>query len=565
MVAKSSKPNPGIFNFNSRQGRVLLENITAYLFLLPAALIIFTFGIFPVAFAFFVSLHRWRRFPGDYEGLDSYVEAMGNLAYVAFFWLAIAVLLYAGLLLLRTLRDAHEHPRSLAYLIPGAALAAFVTSFVNWVFLLLPAVLNVPNRLRGTEINRESFLSEFFASFRFENVLIAHDQTWLIALIAGALVGGFLWGIRVPRSGHYLTMGTFVWLAAITGALLLQLTLNEINLAITEAVEEGENLPIWSQIIMISFGVMLLYLGYRTWQRAVAADDDRRFWLQGLATVLLLVGAVALIVELPQALAESDDDVLRGFNVTVMYSLFSVPLQLVLGLGLAVLLFQNIRGRAFFRVVYFLPYITPFVATSVVFALLFSHRSASPINTFIANFGLEPQSWLLEPQGIFELMFGDLWLSLTGVDMPEWAVGPGLALIVIILYNVWIYAGYSTVIFLAGLGNIPGELYEAARIDGANGWQQFRFVTLPLLSPTTFFLTLIATIGTFQAFTQIFLLRRPGAYDAVDTINLYIYQEIRTSNPDYAYGSAMAFVLFAVILMLTLFQNRIAERRVFYG
>ncbi|NJL94849.1 MAG: sugar ABC transporter permease [Anaerolineae bacterium] len=131
---------------------------------------------------------------------------------------------------------------------------------------------------------------------------------------------------------------------------------------------------------------------------------------------------------------------------------------------------------------------------------------------------------------------------------------------------MWIYAGYSTVIFLAGLGNVPQDNYEAARIDGANTWQQFRYITLPLLSPTTFFLMLIATIGTFQAFTQIFLLRRPGAYQSVDTINLYIYEEItRDTGPNLAYGSAMAFVLFGVILVLTLLMNRTAGRRVFYG
>jgi ABC-type sugar transport system permease subunit len=130
---------------------------------------------------------------------------------------------------------------------------------------------------------------------------------------------------------------------------------------------------------------------------------------------------------------------------------------------------------------------------------------------------------------------------------------------------VWVYAGYSTVIFLAGLGNIPKELYEAARIDGANGWRVFRHITFPLLSPTTFFLILISTIGTFQAFTQIFLLRQQGAYDAVDTINLYIYQEVQNITPYYGYGSAMAFVLFAVILLLTLFQNRLLGRKVFYG
>jgi multiple sugar transport system permease protein len=175
----------------------------------------------------------------------------------------------------------------------------------------------------------------------------------------------------------------------------------------------------------------------------------------------------------------------------------------------------------------------------------------------LTTLGIDQQNWLLEPKGIFELLFGP--------NIPEWLVGPGLALVVIMIYNTWVYAGYSAVIFLAGLGNISKELYEAAKIDGASNWAQFRFITLPLLSPTTFFLILIATIGTFQAFTQIFLLRKPGAYDSVDTINLYIYQEVTATTPDYAYGSAMAFVLFAVILLLTLFQNRIADRRVFYG
>jgi multiple sugar transport system permease protein len=172
--------------------------------------------------------------------------------------------------------------------------------------------------------------------------------------------------------------------------------------------------------------------------------------------------------------------------------------------------------------------------------------------------GIDTQTWLLQPTGIFRLIFGE--------GVPDALVGPGLALVVIIIYNIWVYAGYSTVIFLAGLGNIPGELYEAARIDGASSWHQFRYVTLPLLSPTTFFLMLIATIGTFQAFTQVFLMRRPGAYTAVDTINIYIYEEIRdAANPDYAYGAAMAFVLFAVILALTLIQNRVIGRKVFYG
>lgn len=546
--------------FDSKRGRIIQENLTAYLFIAPSLLIIFVFGIFPVAFAFFVSLHRWRRFPEGYRGLDAYVDALGNMAFVVFFWLAIGILIYGLFLAWRIVRRNRHDPRRLLLVAPGVSVAAAVLAFVNWFFVLLPVVLDVPNRLRGQQTDRGVFVNEFLASFGFPEPLAAADTMWLFVLIAIITCALALWlaqRVRLADATDLLIQMALTALALAGGALLLQLTLDEIGLAIAEAREAGESLPIWSQIILISAGAGLMGLALYFWQKVVQAERNVQFFLRGMLVIFLVLGAVLLIMELPQALAEADDDVLQGFNVTVMYSAFSVPIQLALGLGLAVLLFQNIRGRSFYRVMYFLPYITPFVATSAVFALLFSHRSGSPINQFVQALGGEPQTWLLEPKGIFRLIFGE--------GVPDFLVGPGLALVVIIIFNIWTYAGYSAVIFLAGLGNIKRELYEAARIDGANGWQSFRFVTLPLLSPTTFFLTLIATIGTFQAFTQIFLMRRPGAFSAVDTINIYIYEEIRAVRPDYAYGSAMAFVLFGVILILTLIQNRIVGRRVFYG
>jgi multiple sugar transport system permease protein len=107
------------------------------------------------------------------------------------------------------------------------------------------------------------------------------------------------------------------------------------------------------------------------------------------------------------------------------------------------------------------------------------------------------------------------------------------------------------------LGNIPNELYEAARIDGASEWALFRHITLPLLSPTTFFLSLIAIIGSFRAFTQIWIMRNPANQSAVDTLGVNIFETVRGTDPNMGYGSAMSFVLFGVILLLTLFQNRI--------
>jgi multiple sugar transport system permease protein len=543
--------------FNTRRGEILRENLTAYLFLAPAGLIIFIFGIFPVAFAFFVSLHEWGRFPEEYRGLDQYIAALGNFAYVLFFWMALGFIAYGLYNLWSMFRQNRSTPGSFLMIIPAAVVTAAVLAFTNWLFVALIFIMNVPVRLRGQAATQGLFIQEFLNSFRFPEVTAAADIFWPLLLIAVVVTLIFYTLVKTFTKSNVLLYTTLSFLALSAGALLMGLTYNAIQAAIVTARETGESLPIWSQIIFIGAGVALVVIAYRVWQQANRADENRRFVVLALAAILLIIGGYFLVAEIPRTLAEADPDILNGFNITVMYTLGTVPIQLAIGLGLAMLLFQKIRGKSFFRVVYFLPYITPFVATSTVFSLIFSHRPDSPINQLMNSIGIQDQTWLLQPRGIFQLLFGS--------GVPSWLVGPSLALIVIILYNTWVYAGYSTVIFLAGLGNISKETYEAARIDGANPWQTFRFITLPLLSPTTFFLVLIATIGTFQAFTQIFLMRRPGAYEAVDTINIYILEELRAARPDYAYGSAMSFVLFAVILILTIIQNRYAQRRVFYG
>lgn len=550
-------PSAGQSLFNSPRGRVILENLTAYLFLTPAGVIIFLFGIFPVGFAFFVSLHRWRRFPETYIGLANYQEALGDFAYVVFFWMAIGILVYGLYSLYRLWQSARSEPKAWLYLLPGIVNAAAVLLFTNWFFILLPLILDAPRRIQGQQRSTELFVSEFFASFRFPEVEAAVAPMFISLMVAVLISVAFLRLLRMPSGSQYLTRFTIMVLALVAGILILQLTLDTISQAIITAREGGTELPIWSQIILISAGFGLLAVAYNIWRRAADTYADRRFLLLALSAIALIIGGYLLVSELPRALSDADRDVVQGFNIIIMYALGTVPFQLAIGLTLAYLLFQNIKGRSFFRVIYFLPYITPFVATSVVFTLIFSHRTGSPVNQFMQMLGLTPQKWLLEPTGIFRLIFGP--------EIPTWLVGPGLALVVIMFYNTWIYAGYSTVIFLAGLGNIPVEIYEAARIDGASGWRIFRHITLPLLSPTTFFLTLIATIGTFQAFIQIWLLRTPASQRAVDTINIFIFQEIQAARPNYAYGSAMAFVLFGVILVLTLAQNRVVGRKVFYG
>ncbi len=142
--------------------------------------------------------------------------------------------------------------------------------------------------------------------------------------------------------------------------------------------------------------------------------------------------------------------------------------------------------------------------------------------------------------------------------------GPSLALVSIIIYNWWVFVGYDTVIYLAGLGAIPHELYEAAEIDGAGRWSLFRKITIPLLSPTTFFLTIIATIGTFKAFNHIWMMKELTARDTVDTASILIFQTFRADGK-FGEAAAMAFILFGIILVLSQIQNRIGEKLVFYG
>ena len=541
----------------TRRGRTLQENLIAYVFLFPALLLVFVFGIYPVGFALFVSLHRWRRFPGDYLGLSNYEQALGDLAYVLFFWLSIGIAVYGLRLVWRMWNQKTERGRAFSALLPGVFNGAAILLLINWIIILLPIILDIPNRVRGQGRVPGLFVNELVASFQYPEAAAAGSQFLLGGIIALVLSIVWLRFVRSESGGKFLFWGTASTFAAAIGVLLLQLTVSEIASATAAAQERGEALPIWSQIIFISAGVALLIAAYIIWQRAVKQTGDRRFVASALAALLLVIGGYALAVELPRALAAADRDVLSGFNITVMFALGTVPFQLSIGLGLAYLLFQDIKFKSFFRVVYFLPYIMPFVATSIVFNLIFSFRPSSLANNVVHFFGIAPQKWITEPTGILQLIFGS--------QVPSFLTGPSLALIVIMIYTTWTYIGYDAVIFLAGLGNISPELYEAARIDGASGWSIFRHLTLPLLSPTTFFLSLIAVIGTFQAFTQIWIMRTPASQRSVDTLGVHIFETVRNTDPNMGYGSAMAFVLFGVILLLTVFQNRIMGSRVFYG
>jgi len=258
------------------------------------------------------------------------------------------------------------------------------------------------------------------------------------------------------------------------------------------------------------------------------------------------------------ARALGDPDAWHSFLITATYSVISVPVQLGLGLALAYLLFQPIHARGTFRVVYFLPYITSTVASSAVWSYLYSPDNG-PINAALRMVGLQPLRWLAEPTGVFKLLG-----SLAGLTLPSWAGGPSLALLSLIAFTTWVFTGYDVTIFLAGLATIPKDVYEAARVDGANGWAVFRQITLPLLSPTTYFLLIFTVIGSFKAFNHIYVMTQGGPGNATMTASVFIFKQLFEDNR-YGYSAALSFLLFAVILVLTIVQKRFAGRRVVYG
>ncbi len=284
--------------------------------------------------------------------------------------------------------------------------------------------------------------------------------------------------------------------------------------------------------------------------------------------VLLGCSFAALVVFLPAVAAQGDGEAFDSFRVTVWYAVLTVPVQLVAGLALALFLTRRIRGRQLFRVVYLLPYVAPTVATAAIFQLLFSLSPDSFANQVLAVFGGRPLQWLQEPKGIVALLFGAVFpAGLRGVVPAywmQWAQGPSLALVSIIVYSWWVFIGYYALIYINGLGAIPRQLYEAAEVDGAGKIRSFFSITLPLLSPTTYFLTLLGVIGTFKAFTHLYVLRSPAAGGSADSISIAVFFTF-FRKARLGYASAMSIILFLIVLGLTLIQQRTLERRVTYG
>lgn len=222
----------------------------------------------------------------------------------------------------------------------------------------------------------------------------------------------------------------------------------------------------------------------------------------------------------------SDPRFLRAVTNTFLF-MIGVPLNLISGLSVALLLNTKVRGQGLYRTLFYIPVVTPLVVSSIIWKWVYQ-GDYGLLNYYLLKFHL------IESKIV-------------------WLADPNLALPALIIMGIWGGTGGTMVIYLAGLQGIPEEMYDAAKVDGANAWQRLLYITIPLLRPTTFFLTITGVIGTFQIFTEVYIMTNGGPLNRTTTIGFYLYDKA-FRQLDMGYATAMAFVLFAMIFVFTLLQ-----------
>lgn len=558
--------------FAGRKGLERREAALAYLFILPAILIIGLFGIFPLIFSVYQSTRGGiNNIIGRPDGFGQYVRAIDNLAYVIAFAVALIFIVLGIRNIREQIKTAENYKQTLwQWTIPGILTGVGFAALIRWIFVYMPGLLEVGEKINKLRQQNSNVTTEevniAFRGFVGEawTTNDVHLVFWpaFLLIIAGIIVYQVFQRIDSLKAGHgddyYAGFMTASMLFTIAGALAWVTTM-AINEAIAEALQKGEGLPIWSQVIMIGSGFILLYLAWFVWNRAQTSDSNIGMFMRLGGAILLMIGAWILIRELPAVIAEGKKDWWIGLSATTWYVIFALPVQLSLGLFLATLMFGDIKGKTFFRMIYFLPYITPQVGAAAAFRIIFSGSNNGPMNQLFTGLGFESQGWLAEPKGLFELIGN----SYGGWAWTEWLAGPSLALFVAILFGVWTYTGYNMIFFMAGLGNISKDMYEAASIDGATRWQKFRNITFPLLSPTTYFLTLMGIIGIFKAFSSVYVLRTEQARSTMDTASIVIFEAFNRDTR-YGYASALGIILLIIIIGVTTITNSLTQDKVFY-
>ncbi|PJN50085.1 Lactose transport system permease protein LacF [Paenibacillus sp. GM2FR] len=282
------------------------------------------------------------------------------------------------------------------------------------------------------------------------------------------------------------------------------------------SLQRGENLwgiafvspMLIGVIILVLFPILAtLVLGFADWNFVQGWDGIRWVGFQNFRQLL------------------EDDMFIKSVRNNILF-LLTVPIYMMISMALAILIDRFVYMKGYFKVAYFMPYISNIVAVAVVWQVLFQ-PSYGPINEILRTLGMS--------------------------NPPKWIADPNFALISIMLISIWISIGFNLIIYIAGLQAIPKDLYEAADIDGANGWTKFRRITLPLLSPTSFFLLVTGIISTFKVFEIIAVMTQGGPIGSTTMMVWYLY-DTAFINLKVGYASSIAAVLFGFVMLITLGQ-----------
>jgi ABC-type sugar transport system permease subunit len=244
--------------------------------------------------------------------------------------------------------------------------------------------------------------------------------------------------------------------------------------------------------------------------------------------------------------------------VTMFFVFGTVPTTVVIAVPLAYLLHQIVRRNYLYRLILFLPYIVPTVATSLVWSLFFSPSPGGVVNSVLRQFGGGLQPLLLDSTGVFEIVGEAI-----GVTVPEWGEGPSVAMVLVMLVRFWQMLGFTILIVYSGMTQLDPEMLEAARVDGASERQVLRKVVVPLLSPTLLFVTVVSFIFAIREFNTIYVLTGGGPARTTETLTMLVFRQFFEEGL-LGRGAATATILFLIILLITWAQFRLSRRWVFY-
>lgn len=317
-----------------------------------------------------------------------------------------------------------------------------------------------------------------------------------------------------------------------------------------------------------------LYISFTDWNGISPVLEEGAFEYVGTANYSDLLRGYHIEDGREVAAAIRQRDFFIALKNTVYFVLGVVPTQTVIALVLAVIVNQRwLKAKGFFRTAFYFPSITSSVVISLIFMFMFSRGGLvnQAIAGVIPGYSDNYINWLDDPTGLFHIILepfgitrqtagawaGERMLGLTGW---EWISGPSITLLTIMILNIWTTIGTMMVIFLAALQDIPGHVYEAAAIDGANAWQVFRRITVPLLRPTIFFVVTLGLIGTFQVFDQVYVISSGGPAKTTLTVAYMVFQN-GFDRSAMGLASATALVLFVIIFTLSILQRVILRER----